>query len=99
MKIILDESDLRYIEKIDSRLALGESFPMFIGNKERPYWIEIEVTDIAKANNFVMAMNDPVSRKELSEKCGIKISAICYEKDSIMCQKLKDRIMQALQEN
>ena len=98
MKIILDESDLKYIARVDSRLSAGESFPLFLAMKKRSYWLEIEVTDIAKANNFVMAMNDPAAKKELSEKCGIEITAICFEKDSVMVKSLKERIRWVLEE-
>lgn len=98
MKITLDERDLKFIEKVNSRLETRESQCLYLGTKERPYWLEIEITDIAKANNFVMAMNDPIAKKELDEKCGIGISAICYEKESVMCRRLKERIKKVLEE-
>ena len=89
MKIILEEKDKNYAERINTALGEGEEIALMapVHSKDKKYYIEFTCTDIGKANAFIMAFlfNDDNS-KELEEEIGINVTALNYKlltKDSV----------------
>lgn len=88
MKIILEEKDKNYAERVNTAFNEGnKEFMTPIYSKDKKYYIEFTCTDIGKANAFIMAFlfNDDNS-KELEEEIGINVTALNYKlltKDSV----------------
>lgn len=54
MKILLENGDIGYINKVNQDLKDNKDIPLFINDVNKTYLLEFEALDIAKANNFVL---------------------------------------------
>lgn len=87
MKIILDEKDKRYANRINEALDNDESIPIYLTRKNTKYYLEFSCTDIGKANAFIMHFMDKnTDIEKISNEVGINIIGISSNnsiKDSI----------------
>lgn len=82
MKIIFDEKDKSFAERINTALEEDndEIFPLLLSRKGTKYYLEFECTDIGKANAFAwnFMRSNCKDVLELEEEIGIKVTAINY---------------------
>ena len=80
MKFILDEKDGNFIKRINEDIANKTDYiPLIVNELGKNYYIQFEVTDIAKACNFITCLlyhNE--TRKQAEEILGIKMTALNY---------------------
>lgn len=91
MKIVLDEKDNKYIERINYDIENGEE-PILFCSEKRNYSVSFDVIDIAKANNFILeiVMNpNHEHAKEIEEKIGIRFTSINYSAGDSKLDELK----------
>lgn len=98
MKIILNEEDQSYIDKVNQDLSNNEDCPLFINEQNKTYTLEFECVDIAKANNFILYMlsSNIKNVKEIEDVLGINVKAINYDKGSQQIITLKEILKNAL---
>ena len=91
MKILLENGDISYINKVNQDLKDNRDIPLFINDANKTYLLEFEALDIAKANNFILNMmiQNPQTVKEIEEVLGIKVKAFTYDKSSQNINSLK----------
>lgn len=80
MKLVLEEKDLLYINRINEDLRSGKN-PCLFCSQERHYSISFDVTDIAKANAFIVGIvMDPERShaKEIEDLIGIRFTSLNY---------------------
>lgn len=101
VKIELDEKDKNLIDKINRDLDDGvENLPVFI-NAKRNYSVSFDVTDIAKANNFiyeVVMCPDRERNKQIEDLLGVSFTSINYSTGDVKLSELKQKIKEFLHE-
>ena len=99
MKFILEDHDLRNIDNINKDLQDGLQPPLFVsGEPGKKYYLEFEITDIAKANTFVANMMNRHNAKYIDETLGIDIKCIAYSGPDRKIDSLKEFLRNALNE-
>lgn len=99
MKFILEDHDLRNIDKINKDLQDGLQPPLYVsGEPGKKYYLEFETTDIAKANIFVANMMNSNNAKYIEETLGIDIKCISYSSPDRKIDSLKEFLRNALNE-
>ena len=81
MKIIHDEIDKKYIDRVNTALENDPTqLVSYIQEKGRKYYLEIECTDPGKASAFIMTLMNHASpdRVEFEESLGFKLKSINY---------------------
>ena len=80
MKFILDEKDGNFIKRINEDIAdKTNNVPLIVNQFNKNYYIQFEVTDIAKACNFITCLlYYDETRKQAEEILGIKMTALNY---------------------
>ena len=100
MKIVLDDKDKSFIDKINQDISSGENIPLFV-NQKKDYSISFKVKDIAKANAFIFGiiMNPDSERiKEIEELIGIRFTSINYSQGDFKLHQLKEKLRMFLDE-
>ena len=94
MKIVLEEHDLKTIERINNDYK--ENPDTLVGwaqDMNRTYDLTITVTDVGKANNFLYhLMTRSDDREDIESKIGMKLESINYITKEEMIQELKHQI-------
>ena len=100
MKIILEEDDLKYIDKINLDLAEGECPPLFVNQLNQDYYINFTCTDIAKANSFIMELLSSIreTQDNIEETCGIRVNSVNYCHGDTKITELKDYLRDVISE-
>lgn len=94
MKIILEDEDKKYINRVNADLKTGNDVPLFLPRKGS-YSVSFDVTDIAKANNFlleVVMIQSSERTKEIEEKFGVKFTSVNYFSGDEKLNELKEYI-------
>ena len=97
MKIELEEKDIAFANNINKDLEDGENVPLFVNEIGKHYFIDFSCTDIGKANAFIDFLMNPNNNKELEEKLGMEINAICYSKNDAKIDTLKEYLRDFLE--
>ena len=93
MKIILDDVDINYINCVKEEMKNGKERPLIVGNQPgNNYYLNFTVTDVVKANNFILTLLDssPEYRKELEEVAGICVNSFNFCSGDTKINRLKD---------
>ena len=94
MKIVLEEHDLKTIERINNDYK--ENPDALVGwaqDMNRTYDLTITVTDVGKANNFLYhLMTRSDDRKEIESNIGMKLNSINYITKENMIKNLKEQV-------
>jgi hypothetical protein len=100
MKVILDEKDLSFIDKVNEDIKDGLNAPLFINrNDDFVYTFEFTCTDIAKANLFAyMMIGNSEEVKEFQETFGINVTCLNYSKGDSKLRELKLHLKNFLDE-
>ena len=100
MKIVLEEDDLKYIDKVNLDLAEGNCPPLFVNLINHYYYINFTCTDIAKANNFIMELLSPIreTQTNIEETCGIRVNSINYCHGDTKITELKNYLRDIISE-
>ncbi len=100
MKFILEDRDQRNIDNINKDLQGGiNDCPLFVsGEPGKKYYLEFEVTDIAKANTFVANMLLTSKSKEVRDTLGIDIKCLAYSGPDRKIDGIKEFLRNALNE-
>ena len=93
MKIVLEDSDYKYINRINEDLKNNdEDIPLFVRKDMEPS-IKFKVVDAAKANAFAWFLMSKNNIDNLREDAGIEVLSINYSDDII-----KGKVKQILQD-
>ena len=82
MKFILDERDEKIIIAVNRSISEdNKSFPLYLSEIGKKYYIEFEVTDIAKANALMWTLlsSNKEANTEVKDKLGINVTALLYQ--------------------
>lgn len=96
MKILLEERDINYINRVNEDLANGELPPLFMNEVGKDYYINLTCLDIAKANSFILDLCAPAKVEEMEEKFGIRFNSINYCHGDNKLIELKDYLQRFL---
>ena len=97
MQFILEENDIKYIERINQDIDNIKDLPLYLNQYNRKYCIEFECTDIAKANSFVVDLMNPRNEEKLNENLGIRICSIRYDNNRSILDNLKTELRTLLE--
>lgn len=97
MRIILEDNDKNYIEKINQGLNTDNPVPVFCGEKKE-YLISFEVMDIAKASSFVAHLMSSQKTKEVEDILGLRVTSINYSIGDVKLRELKYKLERFLEE-
>lgn len=88
MKIVLEESDLKYVDRVNEDLFDGKCPPLIVNEVGKEYYINFTCLDIAKANNFILELLQPHDIKESTT--GIHVNSINYCNGDNKINELKE---------
>lgn len=99
MKIIFEDGEKEYIQRINANLNTDNPVPVFCGEK-RSYSISFDVVDIAKANAFISFLMSPTEekQKEIEQMIGINIKSVNYQSGDLKLANLKSMLRKFLEE-
>lgn len=95
MKIILEESDLKRIDKINTaKRENPDEMCGWVQDTDRTYDLTITVNDIGKANNFLwyFMTRQESERKLIEEQIGFSLKSINFITKEEVIRRLKSQI-------